>query len=60
MFEKLIGEIVDMRKPNDMKLANFVIGEKVLNVLNTERHIFVNTIRNSINTLIPIMKQRPF
>ena len=35
MFEKLIGEIVDMRKPNDMTLANFVIGEKVLNVLNT-------------------------
>ena len=49
-FEKIIGEVLlyVQENVNVMALATCVIGEKTLDVLNTEKCIFVNTIRNSV------------
>ena len=41
-FEKIIGEILSQLRDNlnVIILANYVIGETILDVLNTERHVF--------------------
>lgn len=50
VLKKIIGEIHlhVQENMNKMVLATCVIGEKTLDVLNTEGHIFVYKIRNSI------------
>ena len=49
-FEKIIGEVLlyVRENVNVMALATCVIDEKTLDVLNTEKCIFVNKIRNSV------------